>query len=286
MKKIEQGALFLQRHLALFKCPICGEAFREVVGYQLVCQLDHSFDLSRKGTLFMITHKVKSEYDSPEMWQARRKMLTLGLFDPIIAAINEAMPVEEKLNILDIGSGEGTPPAKLKKLRAGIEDTLVGVDISKSAVNLATSYQNDNFFCVADLAALPFADQSFDCITDIFSPAAYHEFKRVLRPHGKIYKIVPNSGYLKELRALLYNEESAHRTYDNSAVLSLFAKNFPDYQKQDIKYTFEFSETDFSSLLMMTPLNWGASQQTKQNVLETPLKQITVDVSLLTAAKQ
>lgn len=286
MKKIEQASLFLQQNLDLFKCPICGQPFKHVKNRQLECQLDHSFDLSRKGTLFMITHKIKSEYDNREIWEARRKMLTLGLFDPIVEAISAAMPPRENLKILDIGSGEGTVPAKLKQLKQNSAATLLGIDISKSAVNLATSYQNGNFFCVADLAALPFADQSFDCITDIFSPAAYQEFKRVLKPDGKIYKIIPNSDYLKELRALLYSPESEHQTYDNSGVLSLFAKNFPEFRRHDIKYTFAFPAKDFSSLLMMTPLNWGASEQTKQHVLENPLHQITVDVSLLVAGNE
>lgn len=281
MKKIEKGALFLQKNLSLFKCPICASQFVAVKDFQLSCLENHNFDLSKKGTLFMITHKIKSEYDSPEMWQARRKMLTLGLFDPIIEAINSALPKALPLNILDIGSGEGTPPAKLAALQAPQKNTLVGIDISKSAVNLATSYQNDNFFCVADLAALPFADNAFDCITDIFSPAAYHEFQRVLKPGGTIYKIVPNSGYLQELRNLLYSEESVHATYDNSAVVNLFAKNFPVYERRNIQYTFDFSSDDFASLLMMTPLNWGASEQTKQTALKRPLSKITVDVSLL-----
>ncbi len=286
MKKIEQAAAFLREHRDLFKCPVCGDTFLTVVGHSLECQNKHSFDLSRKGTLYLITHKIKSEYDSAKMWQARRKMLTLGLFDQIVQAINAAMPTDKDLNILDIGSGEGTTSAKLEQLRKANVDTTIGIDISKSAVNLATSYQNNNFFCVADLAALPFANEAFDCITDIFSPAAYQEFKRVLRPGGQIYKIIPNSGYLKELRQLLYPQESEHRTYDNSAVLSLFAKNFPNYRQQDIQYTFKFPEEDFASLLMMTPLNWGASDEIKQQVLSTPLRQITVDVSLLVATKE
>lgn len=283
MKKIEKGAQFLREHLELFKCPVCDSPFTKVEGFQLVCQANHSFDLSKKGTLFLITHKIKSEYDSDSMWQARRRMLTLGLFDSIVDAIVAAMPAEKDLNILDIGSGEGTPPAKLREKRPTRQDTMVGIDISKNAVNLATSYPNENFFCVADLAALPFAENSFDALTDIFSPAAYHEFKRVLRPGGMIYKIIPNSGYLKELRQLLYPQESVHASYDNSAVLNLFAKNFPNYHQQEIQYQFTFPAEDFASLLEMTPLNWGASTEIKQAALARPLEQISVDVSLLTA---
>lgn len=284
MKKIEQAAQFLEQNRQLFQCPVCGQAFTAVADRALVCPQRHSFDLSRKGTLFMIPHKIKSEYDSAQMWQARRRMLTLGLFDPIVEAIAAQIPNSAQARILDIGSGEGTPLAKLHSLRAKQNDVTVGIDISKSAVNLATLYGDQNFFCVADLAALPFTDQAFNVLMDIFSPAAYQEFKRVLVPGGQICKVIPNGGYLQELRQLLYAEDNVHHNYDNSAVLDLFAQHFPNYTQQRIKYQFAFAPEDFASLLMMTPLNWGASEEIKQRALAHPLQQITVDVTLLNAA--
>lgn len=283
MKKIERAAIFVEQHLALFKCPVCGGPFVSVKDNSIVCQKKHSFDLSRKGTLFMITHKVASEYDSGPMWKARKKMLFLGMFDPIIAAITKQLPYGKKQTILDVGAGEGTPAAKIKAARSDVNDTVMGVDISKTAVSLATDHPNRNFYCVADLAALPLAKNSFDVLTDIFSPAAYSEFKRVLKPGGTIYKVIPNSEYLKELRALMYSEESNHRTYENSYVLALFAQNFPDFSTQKIKYIFTFPVEDFKSLILMTPLSWGASPELKNHLLDHPLSQITVDVTLLTA---
>lgn len=81
-----------------------------------------------------------------------------------------------------------------------------------------------HFFCVADLRRLPFADQSFDSVVEIFSPSDYGEFKRVLKPGGRLIKVIPNAEYLVELRQLLY-PSGEHAKYDNSNVIDLFKKN-------------------------------------------------------------
>ena len=57
-------------------------------------------------------------------------------------------------------------------------------------------------YFVADLAHLPFKDGSIDVIVNILSPINYKDFKRVLSDDGLVYKVIPETGYLKELRKL------------------------------------------------------------------------------------
>ncbi len=76
----------------------------------------------------------------------------------------------------------------------------VGFDLSKEGVYAATAQPVEAFWCVADLTNLPFEDQTFTTILNIFSPSHYKEFQRVLTDDGEVLKIVPQQDYLKELR--------------------------------------------------------------------------------------
>lgn len=284
MKKIERGAAFVAKNLALFSCPVCQGKFTTVVAHSVLCEQKHQFDLAKKGTLYLLKHGVKSDYDDDRLWQARRKCLQAGLFDPILEAIAAKMPPQGQ-KILDIGCGEGTPLKRLEQLRSNADDRYLGFDISKRAINLATQQETTAFFCIADLAALPFATGAFDQLIDIFSPSAYQEFARVLQTDGQLLKVIPNADYLGELRRALYPKEAKNHAYSNENVLALFEKHFPKTEKQRLKYQFPLDPELFSNLLQMTPLQWGASKERREQVLKEPLTQITVDVTLLCAQK-
>lgn len=284
MKKIERGANYVAENLELFSCPVCQGKFERVVAHSVFCEQDHQFDLSKKGTLYLLKHGVTSDYDDDRLWQARRKCLQAGLFDPIIEAVQAKIPPKGQ-KILDIGCGEGTPLQRLEHLRAEPNDRYLGFDISKRAINLATQQETDAFFCIADLAALPFATGAFDQLIDIFSPSAYQEFSRVLKTGGQLLKVIPNAEYLGELRRALYPKENKNHAYSNADVVTLFEKHFPKTEKQRIKYHFDLDPKLFSALLQMTPLQWGAAEERRAQVLSKPLAQITVDVTLLCAQK-
>ncbi len=107
MKKIEFGKAFITDHLALFRCPLCQLPFDTVEGYSLICPQHHSFDLSKKGTLFFLTKQANNEYDKG-MLESRHRILQAGLFDPIVAAISHHLG-DRPETILDVGCGEATP---------------------------------------------------------------------------------------------------------------------------------------------------------------------------------
>ncbi|GAK47176.1 methyltransferase [Secundilactobacillus oryzae JCM 18671] len=281
MKKIERATAFLQQQLGLFRCPVCHLPYTTVIEHGMTCDNGHEMDLSKKGTLYFLNHEVSTEYDA-EMLNSRRRILSAGLFDGFLAAISEAMP-SAAATILDVGSGEGTPLKKLLDSRITKNDTAIGFDISKPGINLATQLTSSAFWCVADLAQLPFTDHQFDAIIDIFSPSAYAEFNRVLKPGGKLLKVVPNSHYLVELRELLYPETSANHSYSNDRVVSLFKDHYANVQEQPIRYTVPIDQDQFADLLAMTPLSWGADQAQLTQARQAPLSEITVDVTLLIA---
>ena len=283
MKKIERGALFVSENKELFRCPTCQQAITKVKNNSVFCDNNHQFDLSKKGTLYLLKHGVKSDYDDDSLWQARRTLLQHGLFDPIIAKISEQLD-KKASNFLDIGCGEGSVLQRLEQLRKIKGERYIGFDISKKAINLATQQETNSFFCIADLADLPFKEQSFDYLIDIFSPSAYNEFDRVLKDHGKLLKVIPNANYLGELRRLLYAKDDIKYTYSNQKVRDLFYKHYPDAKEFVINYKFKLNDTLFTSLMKMTPLQWGENADLAVAKLH-PLDEVTVDVTLLVAEK-
>ncbi|MGF2385735.1 methyltransferase domain-containing protein [Lentilactobacillus otakiensis] len=280
MKKIDFGRDFVNQHLNLFRCPVCKSPFAEMVGYSLVCPNQHSFDLSKKGTLFFLTKQANNEYDKA-MLQARHNILQAGLFDPIVTEISRHFS-DGPETILDVGCGEGTPLARLLKLRSG-DDTAVGFDISKDGINLATQQPVDAFFCIADLARLPFNNQTFSTIIDLFSPSAYDEFNRVAQSGGKLIKIIPNSNYLHELREALFGNGQKNSSYSNDKVFDLFMKHYPNATINQLTYQFLIPDGMQQDMMIMTPLHWGKDRQANAIQLVDAMKSITVDVSVMVA---
>jgi 23S rRNA (guanine745-N1)-methyltransferase len=263
----------------MFRCLVDNEPYDHIVGHTLVCPHGHRLDLNKKGSLYFLNKAVNTEYDD-NMLASRRKVLTAGLFDGIVQAVYEELP-QQPQRILDVGTGEGTPLKRLLDLRQQ-HDVAIGFDISKAGVNLATQLDSEAFFAVADLANLPFTDASFDSVVEFFSPSAYEEFKRVLAPGGTLVKIVPASGYLHELREILYPVDSPKHTYQNDKVVQRFMENYPTATQREITYTWEIPSDLYVDLLHMTPLHWGARPETQIIAENMALKQVTVNVVVMT----
>ncbi|ANK66556.1 methyltransferase domain-containing protein [Loigolactobacillus backii] len=278
MKKIEKAALFLKQHRQLFRCPVCQAAYTAVTDKSIICPNGHRLDLSKKGTLYFLRRAIAPEYDK-EMLLCRRRILQAGLFDPFVNLIKTQLPA--KATALDVGCGEGTTLNQMEDQLA----TAVGFDISTDGINLATQQVTKAFFCVADLAHLPFNEHTFDVIFNIFSPSNYQEFGRILRPAGKVIKVIPNADYLKELRRTLYAYDAQNKTYSNEAVLTHFKENYAKVTEKQVKYQFSLTPALSHDLLYMTPLHWHAKPERIQAVLAEPFSKITVDVTVLTGEK-
>jgi len=283
MKKIEAGSLYLEKHRNLFQCPICKGDFETVGGHSVVCANGHRFDVSKKGTLHLLMKGGQNEYGK-EMLSSRKNLADTGFFHPLLDAVFAHIDDPESAAVLDVGCGEGSHLHYLTE--KGLTGTKVGFDISKDAIQLAAgNFFEDAFWCVADLAHSPFAESAFNAILNIFSPSQYQEFDRVLKPGGKVIKVVPNARYLIELREQLYALNTTKREYDNQQVVDRFYEIYPDAVREEVVYSVDLDEKSYGWLMEMTPLSWGASEESLANAAANPLKSVTVAATLLVASK-
>ena len=109
-----------------------------------------------------------------------------------------------------------------------------------------------NWF-VGDLAHLSIQDTSMDVILDIFSPANYQEFQRVLRKNGLLIKVIPNSQHLQEIRGIVA-DKLTNTNYSNQNILDHFKESFTIIDSYDVVSTFSLKENEKMALLKMTPL--------------------------------
>lgn len=284
MKKIEVGSLFLQEHRNLFQCPVCKGAFEKLDGHSVVCANGHRFDVSKKGTLHLLMKGGQNEYDK-DMLSSRKNLADTGFFHPLLDAVYAHIDDPGSATVLDVGCGEGSHLLYLTE--KGLRGTKIGFDISKDAIQLAAgNFFADAFWCVADLAHSPFGENAFDAILNIFSPSHYLEFDRVLKPGGKVIKVVPNAQYLIELREQLYALDTTKREYDNHQVVDRFCDIYPEAIKEELNYTVELDAKSYGWLMEMTPLSWGASEAALANAKANPLKSVTVAVTILVASKE
>ncbi len=258
--------------VTLLRCPVCGAAFSKACA-SLVCANGHTFDPSRKGYVHFAPNAAPSQYDRT-LFEARRRVFEAGFYDAVTDAIHSAMPDAPDV-VLDAGCGDGTFTKRLQG------KTTLGIDLSKDAIQLAARGGGPILWTVGDLTRLPVRDASVDVILNLFSPAHYAEFTRVLKPDGALLKLVPQEGYLGEIRALLGDRLRRER-YSNDAVVSHLSERLRITDRVRITYTLPLNAEQAGDFLLMTPLTFGTAPETLD---ASALSKITIDVELLIAKK-
>ncbi|MEK5330924.1 MULTISPECIES: putative RNA methyltransferase [unclassified Lysinibacillus] len=269
LSKRAAGAALIDANIGLFACPICQESMQVYDQGRLTCSANHSFDIAKQGYVNMLTHSAASKY-SKDLFESRKTIIDSGLYDPLEEKIAEL--IGEAKTVLDTGCGEGSHLARILSQKQGIG---IGIDIAKEGILAAARHYPKQIWCVGDLAKSPFAKTSFDVILNILSPANYEEFKRLLTSNGCVVKVVPQSGYLQQLRSQLY-ADSAKETYSNEQTVERFRESFSNVTVERITYTVPLASVLVPALLEMTPMGWHKAQHAEVTVNE-----ITIDVDVL-----
>ena len=240
--------------LPLLRCPLCGGGF-DKRGSSLVCAKKHTFDTARQGSVKFVPQQKESFYKK-ELFESRAKVFEAGVYRPVVDALTQAIGLHGKKDhpvLLDAGCGEGYYTKAVCPER---EMTRIGFDLSKEAVKLAAKGPKTAFFCAADLKNIPLADHSCDILLDIFTPANYAEFARVLAPGGLVMKLAPRAGYLKELRQAA-SHLLRHGEYDGGQVEQYVKEKMNLIEQTAITYTLPVSPQTVEHLARMTPMLAG-----------------------------
>ena len=260
-----------------FACPICQENLT-LVESSLKCNNRHSFDLAKFGYVNLAPQiKQSANYDK-ENFQNRQQILEAGFYQAILEAISDLLSNSKNAKtILDIGCGEGFYSRKLQESHS--EKTFYAFDISKDSVQIAAKSEPNwavNWF-VGDLARLPIKDASMDILLDIFSPANYGEFRRVLSKDGILIKVIPTENHLKEIRQKV-QDQLTNKDYSNQDIKNHFQEHFTILSSQTASLTKTITTEQLQSLLSMTPLLFHVDQS---KIDWSQLTEITIEAEVL-----
>jgi len=146
---------------------------------------------------------------------------------------------------------------------------------------LAARGENKVKWMVADLTNIPVKNGGMDGVMDIFTPANYAEFSRVLIPGGLLLKVIPGEEYLIQLRKAAA-DQLRNASYSNERVTDYFEKHFALIDRKRITHTLPVNEEQKQHFARMTPMMFGVN--TEQLDLSA-ISDITIDVEILIGRK-
>ena len=260
-----------------FACPICQENLT-LLETSFKCCNRHSFDLAKFGYVNLAPQiKQSANYDK-ENFQNRQQILEAGFYQAILEDISNLLATNPSAKtVLDIGCGEGFYSRKLQESHS--EKTFYAFDISKDSVQIAAKSEPNwavNWF-VGDLARLPIKDASMDILLDIFSPANYGEFRRVLSKDGILIKVIPTKNHLKEIRQKV-QDQLTNKDYSNQDIKNHFQEHFTILSSKTASLTKTITADQLQALLSMTPLLFHVDQS---KIDWSQLTEITIEAEIL-----
>ena len=260
-----------------FSCPICQENLA-LVESSLKCSNRHSFDLAKFGYVNLAPQiKQSANYDK-ENFQNRQEILEAGFYQAILEVVSDLLSNSKNAKtILDIGCGEGFYSRKLQERHP--DKTFYAFDISKDSIQIAAKSEPNwavNWF-VGDLARLPIKDASMGILLDIFSPAHYGEFRRVLSKDGILIKVIPTQNHLKEIRQMVQGQLTK-KDYSNQDIKEHFQEHFSIQLSQTASLTKPITAEQRQVLLSMTPLLFHVDQT---KIDWSQLTEITIEAEIL-----
>ena len=256
MEKIDK----FYQYKNLYACPICGKKIRFHAG-SLVCKKEHCFDISAKGYVNMLgaTRPLKG-YDK-QFFKSRGEFFAKGYYahilDAIIKKVSEIKAAADgsepatQLVLIDAGCGEGYYSSALAGRIEGLQ--IIAFDIAADAIVCAAKSKENVAWTIADVTNIPVKDGICDILLDVFTPASYKEFGRILKKGGYILKVIPGSNHLKELRKAA-REQLKNKDYSGDDVSDYFEQHYDILSQETLTNTMPIDQETIKTLTEMTPL--------------------------------
>ncbi len=254
-----------------FVCPVCREELFQQ-DKSLKCIAGHCFDISKFGYVNLLMSSqssAKRHGDDRLMVRARRDFLDKGYYAFLCEKLCEICIgyLDSSSIILDAGCGECYYSAAIGKVMCenGKNSEVFGVDISKDALEFAFKRKSGVTTAVASVFNMPVADSSVDAVLNIFSPEAFAEFCRVLKPDGILIRVIPLEKHLLGLKKAVYDKPYLNQLPEAEI------EGFKLKEEIVIKDTIMISSNeDINNLFKMTPYYYktGINDQQKLASLE------------------
>ena len=270
--------------MEVFRCPLCRtKLFKNERA--LKCEHGHSFDISAEGYVHLLpANKMNSKIpgDSKEMASSRSAFLDKGYYEPLLLELERTvleLSENEEPAMLDCGCGEGYYTANIaKELKNRFPKAkIAGFDISRPSVRRAAKRTKEVDFAVASVFDIPFFDESFDILLNVFSPLSIDEYKRVLKDGGYYVYVVPAARHLWQLKAAIYDTPYENREED------IPHEGFEHVETRKVRYeTLIKTKEDIFALFQMTPYYWKTSAKgaEKLSAYESLLTEVAFDIHI------
>ena len=180
--------------------------------------------------------------------------------------------------VVDVGSGTGIFARIF--LERGVRVVCVEPNAGMRAQADELFRGDPNYVSVAASAeATGLPDGCVDLMT---AASAYHWFdpdafaaecRRVLRPEGRLIKVYPGSGYLRELRAARNMQP-----YAEGQVEDYLKEKAQVLSEARVTYTLPVTAALWRDFVWMTPLNQDLSEEEKERLALLPAETVTVDL--------
>ena len=278
--------------MSILLCPNCRTRL-EQQGNRFCCRNGHSFDLASSGYLHLLPSSrmhAKIPGDNKQMVRARREFLSKGYYQPVSDALNAAVLEYCKKNVplqmVDAGCGEGYYTNRLAQAcaDAGQEFSMVGIDISKFAVDAAAKaaarlpeIAPKVQYAVASVFELPVKDHSCHVVTNLFAPVCIEEYRRVLKRGGILVFAVTSTRPLWQLKERIYDEPYENEKFDH------VYEGFEMVGKQKVSATISLPcQEDIDHLFTMTPYYYKSSVETTARLHALGTLDTEIDVDIIT----
>jgi 23S rRNA (guanine745-N1)-methyltransferase len=250
-------------------CPVC-HAPLFMSGKSFYCEKKHCFDRAKSGYVNLLLSNAKHSKipgDNKLMVNARTQFLDKGYYQPLADELCHTVLSLSKdldcLDILDAGCGEGYYTNQIYHALANqkMPFNMVGVDISKFALDRAAKRNPEILYAVASIFHLPVENESCSMLFNLFAPFCQEEFVRVLKPSGYFVMVIPGKYHLWELKQAIYE-----RPYPNE-VQDYEINGFRMCKVKNIDIEIELkSQEDIEHLIMMTPYFYKTSKEDYRKV--------------------
>jgi len=261
-----------------FICPLDGKPLH-LNERSWCCENGHSYDVAKQGYVNLLpvqNKRSKDPGDSKAMVQARSKFLEQGYYEPLAQALADTVLAQGEQAVLDAGCGEGYYLRYLVEQaeQNGTDLSVAALDISKWAVQAAGKRDKRLSWIVASNSSIPLDDNSVDTILCLFGFPVETEFKRVLKPGGRLIMVDPAGDHLKELKAIIYSEIKT-----KSDSLPVNSEYWFLASEQRVTFQFELNTNEaVQNLLTMTPHLYRSSAEGRKRAEVLSSLQLTADV--------